>query len=174
MKIARILVPTDFSQRSLVALEDAIDIARDHNSQVVLVHVIEPLPYGTSRWDDPTKLLEHSAEHGRNRLESLAKRANDLYPNCTAELHFGILDRVLSQLARNLRVDLVVLPARPQHRFFERFFSSLAEKLVRQVPCPVLALQVDGVIQKDKHPSTSVSGLLSSSITSDASLRLSC
>jgi nucleotide-binding universal stress UspA family protein len=144
MKIARILVPTDFSPRSFAALEGAIELAREHSSEIVLVHVIEPLPYGASRWQDPTNLLEHSAESGRKHLQSFTKRARDLYPNCTGELHFGILHEVISQLARKLSVDLIVLPTRPQHRFLERIFRGLAEKLVCQAPCPVLALQIDG------------------------------
>ena len=58
MKIERILVPTDFSEHSLAALKYAIELAREHESEVVLVHVVEPLPYGIARWYEPTKLLE--------------------------------------------------------------------------------------------------------------------
>jgi nucleotide-binding universal stress UspA family protein len=44
MKIERIMVPTDFSEHSLLALKYALELARDHASEVVLVHVVEPLP----------------------------------------------------------------------------------------------------------------------------------
>ena len=37
MKIERILVPTDFSDGSLTALKYAIELAREHESEVVLV-----------------------------------------------------------------------------------------------------------------------------------------
>ena len=62
MKIERILVPTDFSEHSLAASKYAIELAREHESEVVLVHVVEPLPYGVARWYEPTKLLEHYGE----------------------------------------------------------------------------------------------------------------
>lgn len=55
MEIGRILVPIDFSLHSLAALERAIDLAREHKSEIVLVHVIEPLPHGIGRWSDPDR-----------------------------------------------------------------------------------------------------------------------
>src|ERR1039457_4254627 len=144
MKIERILVPTDFSLRSRAALERAIDLAREHQSEIVLVHVIEPLPYGVGHWSDPTKLLERLAEDGRNRLAAFRRRALSLYPKCASELHFGSVQEVISQLARKLNIDLIVVAARSQPGLLDRMMRSVAEKLVRQAPCLVLAVQVDG------------------------------
>ena len=150
MKTERILIPTDFSPRSLAALERAIDLAREHHSEIILVHVIEPLPYGAGHWSDPTKLLEHLAVDGRNQLAGFMKRALSLYPKCTSELHFGIIDQVILELARKLNVDLIVVAARSQRGLLERILGSLAEKLVRQAPCPVLTVHVDGG-EKENH-----------------------
>jgi|SRR5208337_4017701 len=156
MKIKRILVPTDFSRRSLEALERAIDLAREHYSEIVLVHVIEPLPYAVGRWSDSTKLLEHCTEEGRNQLARLTKRAVALYPKCTSEVHFGILHEAILELARKLNVDLIVVVARSHHGFFERIRVSLAERLLRQAPCPVLAVQTGGGIDKENHVSARI------------------
>jgi universal stress protein A len=154
MKIERILVPTDFSRRSLAALERAIDLAREHNSEIVLVHVIEPLPYAAGSWSDSTQLLEHYAEEGRNQLARLTKSAVALYPKCTtSEVHFGIPHEVISELARKLNVDLIVVATRSYHGFFDRIRVSLAERLLRQAPCPVLAVQVGGGVDKENNVS---------------------
>jgi len=151
MKTERILMPTDFSQRSVAALERTIDLAREHHSEIILVHVIEPLPHGLGHWSDPTKLLEHLAEDGRSQLAEFTKRALSLYPKCTSELHFGIVHQVISELARKLNADLIVVAARSQRGLLERILGGLAEKLVRQAPCPVLAVQVDGGGEKENH-----------------------
>ncbi len=156
MKIEKILVPTDFSRRSLAALERAIDLAREHYSEIVLVHVIEPPPYAAGSWSDSTQLLEHCAEDGRNQLARLTKRVVALYPKCTSEVHFGILHEAISGLARKLNVDLIVVAARSHHGFFERIRASLAERLLRQAPCPVLAVQVGGGIDKESHVSARI------------------
>jgi nucleotide-binding universal stress UspA family protein len=151
MEIHKILVPTDFSPRSDAALERAIDLAREHQSQIVLVHVIEPLPCGASRWSDPTQILECSAKHGRARLERLAERARHMYPQCTSELHFGSVPEVVAQVARKLNVDLIVVAARSQPGFLDRMMRSVAEKLVRQAPCPVLAVQAHRGVDKENN-----------------------
>lgn len=153
MKIERILVPTDYSQRSLAGLERAIDLAREHNSDIVLVHVVEPLPYGVGRWSDPTELLEHWAEDARNQLAEFTRRAVTQYPKCTSELHFGILHEVISELAAKRNADLVVVAARSHTGFLERIWGSLAERLVRQAPCPVLAVHADDSIDEENHAS---------------------
>ena len=151
MKTERILMATDFSPRSLAALERTIDLAREHHSEIVLVHVIESLPHGVGHSSDPTKLLEHLAEDARNQLAGFTKRALSLYPKCTSELHFGIVHQVISELARKLNADLIVVAARSQRGLLERILGSLAKKLVRQAPCPVLAVQVDGGGEKENH-----------------------
>ena len=166
MRIERILVPTDFSLRSFAALERAIDLAREHQSEIVLVHVIEPLPSGAGRWSDPTQLLEHSAKDGRTRLERFTEHARRLYPKCTSELHFGIVYEVISQLARKLNIDLIVVAARSQSGWLDGMMRSVAEKLVRQAPCLVLAVQVDGGVDRedelaDQRKRSGAGGLLS-------------
>lgn len=115
------------------------------------MHVIECLPYRVGHSSDPTKLLEHLAEDGRNQLAGFTKRALSLYANCTSELHFGIVHQVISELARKLNADLIVVAARSQRGLLGRILGSLAEKLVRQAPCPVLAVQVDGDSEKENH-----------------------
>src|SRR5208337_5041134 len=151
MKTERILMPTDFSPRSLAALECTIDLAREHHSEIVLVHVIESLPYGVGHSSDPTKLLEHLAEDGRSQLAGFTKRALSLYPKCSSELHFGIVHQAISEIARKLNADLIVVAARSRRGLLERILGSLAEKLVRQAPCPVLAVQVDGGGEEENH-----------------------
>ena len=156
MKFERILVPTDFSRQSLAVLERAIDLAREHYSEIVLVHVIEPLPYAAGSWSDSTQLLEQSAEDGRNRLDRLTKRVVALYPKCASEVHFGVLHEVISELARKLNVDLIVVATRSHHVFFERIRASLAERLLRQAPCQVLAVQAGGGVGKENHVSARI------------------
>ena len=90
MKIERILVPTDFSEHSLAALKYAIELTREYGPEVLLVHVVEPLPYGIARWSEPTKLLESYAETASSELERFEKEATQLYLKCRSELHFGV------------------------------------------------------------------------------------
>ncbi|MGB3552149.1 MAG: universal stress protein [Candidatus Binatus sp.] len=141
MKIERILVPTDFSEHSLAALKYAIELAREHESEVVLVHVVEPLPYGVARWYEPTKLLEHYGETASVELKSFEKEATQLYPKSRSELHFGVVHEVIGELVGKLKVDLIVMSMRGQTHLLDLLIGGTAEKLLRYAPCPVLRIR---------------------------------
>ena len=140
MKIERILVPTDFSEHSLAALKYAIELAREHESEVVLVHVVEPLPYGVARWYEPTKLLEQYGETASVELKRFEKEATQLYPKCRSELHFGVVHEVIGELVSKLKVDLIVMSMRGQTRILDLLIGGVAEKLLRYAQCPVLRI----------------------------------
>jgi nucleotide-binding universal stress UspA family protein len=141
MKIERIMVPTDFSGHSFAALQYAIELAREHDSEIVLVHVVEHLPYGTARWSEPTKLLEHYAEAARGEMERFAREATQLYPKCRTELHFGVVHEVIGELAGKLKIDLVIISVRGQTHLLDLLIGGTAEKILRYVPCPVLRIR---------------------------------
>jgi len=141
VKIERILVPTDFSEGSLTALKYAIELAQEHESEVVLVHVVEPLPYGIARWYEPTKLLEHYGEVASDELERFEKEATQLYPKSRSELHFGVIHEVIGELVNRLKVDLIVMSMRGQTHVEDLLIRGTAEKLLRHAPCPVLRIR---------------------------------
>ncbi len=141
MKIDRILVPTDFSEHSREALKYAIDLAREHQCEVVIVHAVEPLPYGAERWSEPTQLLERYAETASRELERFEKEATQLYPKCRSELHFGVVHEVIEQLVKKLKVDLIVMSMRGQTHLLDLLIGGVAEKILRYASCPVLRIR---------------------------------
>ncbi len=141
MKIERILVPTDFSDHSLAALKYAIELAREHDSEVILVHVVEPLPYGVGRWYEPTKLIEDYGEIASGELQRFEKEAKQLYTKCRSELHYGVVYEVIGELVIKLKVDLIVISMRGQTHLLDLLIGDVAEKLLRYAPCPVLRIR---------------------------------
>lgn len=141
MKINRILVPLDFSEHSLRALDYAIDFAREHGSEVVLVHVVEPLAYGIGRWTEPTKLLEEWQQNAAREMAEIEKRTREKYPKCRGEIHFGIVHLVISDLVRKLKADLIIASTHGRTGMEHMIMGSVAEKLVRYCPCPVLIVR---------------------------------
>jgi nucleotide-binding universal stress UspA family protein len=150
MKIERIMVPTDFSEHSLAALKYAIELTREHGPEVVLVHVVEPLPYGIARWSEPTKLLERYAETASAELERFEKEATQLYQKCRSELHFGVVHEVIGELVSKLEVDLIVMSMRGQTHLLDLLIGGTAEKILRYAPCPVLRIRT----VSDPNPKT--------------------
>lgn len=140
MKMERILIPVDFSENSLAALKYAIELGRDYESEIVLVHVVEPLPRGTARWSDATSLLEQYGERASSELKRFEKEAIQLYPNCRSELYFGVVHEVIGELVSKLKVDLVVISMRGQTPLLDLLIGGTADQLLRHAPCPVLRI----------------------------------
>jgi nucleotide-binding universal stress UspA family protein len=135
----RIMVPTDFSEGSFEALKYAIKLMQNQELNLLIVHVIEPLPHGIGRWYEPTKLLERYAEEAATELERFEKRAKGaLYPRCRSELHFGVIQEVIRQVARKNHIDLVVTSMGETAHLLHLLIGSTALKILRCSPCPVL------------------------------------
>ena len=150
----RITVPTDFSEHSLEALRYAVGLAREQQAEVVLVHVVEPLPHGIARWYEPTKLLEWYAEMASGDLDRFENQAIQLYPKCRSELHFGVLHDVISELVVKLEVDLIVMSMRGQTHLLDLFIGGTAEKIQRYAPCPVLRVRTERVPNRQRTTAT--------------------
>ena len=103
MKIKRLLVPVDFSDSSATLLQFAIEFARMHDAEMLLVHVIEPMNYAVPRWlPEPTALLEEQRKEAADKIARLADRARARRVKCAGEVHFGVVYDVIADLARAL------------------------------------------------------------------------
>ncbi len=76
MTIKRILVPTDFSEPSLKALDYAIDFTRAHNAELLLLHVVEPIRH-TRMVPDVAAILEHHRAEAAEKIAELHCAANE-------------------------------------------------------------------------------------------------
>ena len=134
----RIMVPTDFSEGSFEALKYAIKLMQNQELELLIVHVIEPLPHGIGRWYEPTKLVERYAEEAASELERFERRAKALYPRCHSELHFGVIQDVIRQVVKKNHIDLVVMSMSETTHLLDLLIRSTALKILRCSPCPVL------------------------------------
>jgi universal stress protein A len=141
MKLKKILVPVDFSRHSLAALSYAIDLGQEQRAEIILVHVVEPLAYGMGRWTEPVKLLESWQAEASAELQRIEQQARQRYPKCRGEIHFGNVHQVLSDLARKLKADLIVVSTHGRTGLGHMVMGSVAEKIVRYAPCPVLIVR---------------------------------
>jgi len=134
-----ILVPTDFSDTSLCALQYAKAIARRENSEILLVHVNQPtnpIPPPEAVWIDASELLklqEEQLDQSGEALRSEGFRAEAIW------LAGEVQDEILS-VVKHKKVDLIVQGTHGG-RGLERFLAgSDAEAVLRHVLCPVLTL----------------------------------
>ena len=135
--IQRILVATDFSPSADEAWRWAIDLARGLKADLRLVYVAMPIAA-----DAPQDLVRDH-ERMAARAEAMLKEraaAAALASGVKTILRRGEPARVLTEIAHAENTDLVVVGAE-HHRAGDILVGSVAERLIRLAPCPVVVVK---------------------------------
>lgn len=143
-RIQRILVPIDFSAASRTALEHAAALAKAFDASIDILHVWEPAPAVT-----PAQLGWMAADAGTfcARIErELAERAEALVAEVAPDLRgririvveAGYVAHTILGRLETEPYDLVVMGTHGRRGLKHLVLGSVAERLVRQAPCPVL------------------------------------
>ncbi|MGD1898888.1 MAG: universal stress protein [Phormidesmis sp.] len=134
----RILVPTDFSEKSLQAVKETIAFA-DNISNVYVVHVLRPLEATEPGvvWD--------SVDTDK-RAATVQKLFDEKFPSSEYQgLSFAIESgdptAEIIDYAEQQNIDLIVMPSRGRTGISRFFMGSIAERVVRFAHCPVLVLK---------------------------------
>jgi nucleotide-binding universal stress UspA family protein len=142
--LKRILVPIDFSPCSRAALEHAAFLAARFDAAVDLLYVWEGLRViDTADYIDPrvAPLSRFADSLAGHQMESfLALLENRGLDRCQGRLECGRPAETILDVAKIDEYDLIVMGTHgrtARHRFFA---GSVAEKVVRGAPCPVLTV----------------------------------
>jgi nucleotide-binding universal stress UspA family protein len=140
--IRHILVAHDFNETSDAALEYALNLARPLGARVTVLHAYEIPSLGAPEVlvlaTDWTKQIGIVA---RERLDKLVASASTRGTQVAAELREGSAWRAIDTFAREAAVDLVVVGSHGRHGLPHALLGSVAEKIVRTAPCPVLVVR---------------------------------
>lgn len=127
----RIMLATDFSERSDRALRRAALLARAHGAVLDLVHVVDD--------DRPRRIVEHEATDARKLLRELARSLQSVegVRSDTAILLSDPFDGIVKATKVRSPELLVIGPHRRQI-LRDAFVGTTAERTIRSVECPVL------------------------------------
>ena len=145
--IHRILVPTDFSEPAQAALKWAATLAKEFDSRVHLLHVVpEPYayPWGTELSSLPlNEILAQSEEAAKQRLGELATEIGLAADRVTITAMVGTpVDQIITTIKED-KIDLVVLGTHGRGPVGHLLLGSVAERVVRRSPVPVLTVHGD-------------------------------
>ena len=143
MTIDRILVPTDFSADADAAFAWARDLAHMCGASIHLLHVVEN-PLAAGAWSSPLYTAEIAGLQINLVRDAQAQlRAN--VPcgagNITTDVRLGPAATEIVGAARDGRVDLIVMGTHGRTGLAHALMGSVAERVVRLAPCPVLTLR---------------------------------
>lgn len=150
----RILVPVDFSEQSRTAFAVARELAQHEGGsrgQIVLVHVLPDLsPVEPGKlWNsvNPTTRIDHATAALREWLGEGNQEADAI------EVSIGDPGAEICRVASERGADLIVLPSHGRTGMKRLLVGSVAERVVRLAPCPVLVLRhVHGPTEAPARP----------------------
>jgi len=135
--IKRILVPTDFSEASDAALMYGIGLARAFGAQLYLLHV--PGETGVNfEADFPMVQFENAT---RERLETLVSPRDMITLRPEYALRLGTPADEIVRYAGSREIDLIVMGTHGRSGVAHMVMGSVAEKVVRTAPCPVVTVR---------------------------------
>jgi len=134
-----IVVATDFSEFSDHALLGTIGLAKKFRAKIVLTHVIDPILYSNVLNGAPfvPGQVEKDVEA---QLESSASLVRTAGVKVEVKTCHGLILESLRQLIKEAKADLLVVSTHGEKRFDRNVCSSVAEKILRIAPCPVMIM----------------------------------
>jgi nucleotide-binding universal stress UspA family protein len=139
--IGVVFCAVDFSETASLALTHAGRLARHHQAELVLAHVVEPLPVVSYPilmvpLDPEIEIREFASA----RLEELAETARESGLTVSTVLENGPPGPQLVEMAERTNAELVVIGTRGLTGFEHLVLGSTAEYVVRRSRCPVLTV----------------------------------
>ncbi|OGW58940.1 MAG: hypothetical protein A2Y48_08535 [Nitrospirae bacterium RIFCSPLOW2_12_42_9] len=143
-EFGKILFPTDFSESAENASRYALSLAKKYASKVYVIHVIEPFTYTTEFGLDFSAQLKEMEASARRLLDDIAASIKKTNLDVESVLITGEPFVEIIKYARKEQVDLIVMATHGRSGIEHMLMGSVAEKVVRKSPCPVLTIKKSG------------------------------
>ena len=146
--IKTILLPTDGSECSAKAMTYALSFATQYGGRVVALHVID------QRWEEQTrvafvevgqevtqKIRNGYAEEARRILQAVVDAGARAGVPVDTRIVTGIPFDEIVRIGKELSADLIIMGTHGRTGVSHLLLGSVAEKVVRRAPCPVLTVR---------------------------------
>lgn len=140
--IKRILVPTDFSDQGKTALMYAVAFADQFGAAVDLLHVLEPVPPGALlSYVSLNDLKQGMHTDAEKQMEELHTEWEDYAFPVTKIVVEGHPFVEIIKHAKQSNADMIIMGTHGRGAVAHMLLGSVAEKVVRKAPCPVLTVR---------------------------------
>ncbi len=141
--LEKILVPTDLSPLSLSALDYANSIAETYDAKVYLVYVCENIPSQKKQRKNPQIIeeLKNYKKKLKEQLKSIAESKLNLADEVDIVILQGNPYKEIIKFSIENGVGLIVVASHGRTGFSHILMGSVAEKIVRYSPVPVLTVK---------------------------------
>lgn len=151
IQLKQILFPTDFSPATNAAREFAIELARQFDAELHLLHVVEDLaprlPEFGMGLAIPSFVADSASRLQKHEQQAIAQLA-DITPDGEGKLKRSVIavkegqtfDQIIGY-AKSHDIDLIVMGTHGRSGLAHMLLGSVAERVVQHAPCPVLTVR---------------------------------
>lgn len=142
--VKKILFPTDFSENSNYALDYALELSKKFGARLCILHVIHELIDTTGYYipnislDQLQRDLVKGAEEMMGKI--IREKVGDFKDYETMNI-IGLPHIEIMNVAKEKDIDMIVMGTHGRSGIDRVLFGSVAEKVVKKSPCPVLTVR---------------------------------
>ena len=140
----KILVPTDFSECAAAAQATAADLARKLGADIVLLHVLVETPlYGEGLLSGPRVQSVYDAERkwAESALDERIAELRGQGIKASRRVTMGIPFEEIVNVAGEEHAEMIVIGTHGRSGLNRALLGSVAERVIRLAPCPVLTVR---------------------------------
>jgi nucleotide-binding universal stress UspA family protein len=139
IRLKNILVPTDFSETSEAAVKYGVALARAFNARLHLLNVPDH-PGETPEVEYPIGLFETLQNAAHDRLGAMLSERDNAELQPIRVMRVGRTYNEIVRYAQEQNIDLIVMGTHGREGLTRVVLGSVAERVVRKAPCPVLTV----------------------------------
>ena len=147
IQLQRILFPTDFSQHAARAQDYACEFADKFAAQLHLMHVLETHVSAAPEFAMGLALPQRIEESEQDAQRALAGLLEDKWQadhDVVLATAHGTPFVEIIRYAKSNQIDLIVMATHGRSAWEHVLMGSVAERVVRKAPCPVLTIRPEG------------------------------
>ncbi|MDX5340687.1 MAG: universal stress protein [Cyclobacteriaceae bacterium] len=142
------IVPIDFSENSIKALEFALNYAKKKQGKIILIHVIELVYDFASQASIAMESMHQDAEES-------AKKLIEKYQVSGVEMEYRIEEGTASisiaRIAEEVEATLIIMSTQGESGIKKALFGSTAVNIVKEASCPVLIVPAEANVSEIKR-----------------------
>lgn len=136
----KILVPTDFSEQSNIALEQSYNLAREYNAEITLLYVIEDSGmlaklFSSEQHEDHRKNVQYQLDLLAAAVEKKSKIA------VSTLIAKGVIYEKIAEVADLINATMIIMGTNGGEGLKKRFIGSNALRVARESKIPVITIR---------------------------------
>lgn len=138
--LKNILLATDFAVSANRAVPFALSLADRYGAKLYAAHVIPEEAYVFARPESIERILKETRDYAEYKLNQLVAPIKKRGRSCEVLVGDGDIAKVLTEFVQKCEADLVIVGTSSRTGLGKVLLGSVAEQIIREAPCPVLAV----------------------------------